>query len=89
MAALLCDTAFVGAFLTENRRRLAATYAGLTAAADAAGIAYHSAAGAMFLWIDLRSALRVPEWVEERVLWQQLCDCGVVLTPGAHHCAHL
>ena len=83
MAALLSDGAFVESFIGENRKRLAATYAGLTAAADAAGIAYSPAAAAMFLWVDLRKELRAPEWREERALWQQLVDCGVVLTPGA------
>ena len=82
VTTLLSDDAFVDAFLRENRRRLATTYAGLAAAADAAGIAYHPASAAMFLWIDLRSALRAPEWQEERMLWQELVTCGVVLTPG-------
>jgi DNA-binding transcriptional MocR family regulator len=83
VTALLHDTAFVTAFLAENRRRMAAAYSGLAAAADAAEIPYTPAAAAMFLWIDLRRELRAPEWAEERALWQQLVDCGVVLTPGA------
>ncbi|KAK9835200.1 hypothetical protein WJX81_005398 [Elliptochloris bilobata] len=82
VAALLSDGEFVEAFVAENCRRMATTYAGLTAAADAAGIAYHPAAAAMFLWIDLRKELRAPQWQEERALWQQLVACGVVLTPG-------
>ena len=83
MTALLSDSAFVQSFISENCKRMAATYAGLTAAADAAGLAYHPAAAAMFLWLDLRKELRAPEWQEERALWQQLVDRGVVLTPGA------
>lgn len=83
MTALLSDSAFVQSFIGENCKRMAATYAGLTAAADAAGLAYHPAAAAMFLWLDLRKELRAPEWQEERALWQQLVDRGVVLTPGA------
>ena len=83
MTALLNDSAFVQSFLGENCKRMAATYAGLTAAADAAGLAYHPATAAMFLWLDLRKELRAPEWQDERVLWQQLVDRGVVLTPGA------
>ena len=83
MTALLSDTAFVARFLTENRRRMAAAYSGLTAAADAAGVPYRPADAAMFLWIDLRRELAAREWPEERALWQQLVDCWVVLTPGA------
>ena len=83
VAALLNDSAFVHSFIGENCKRMAATYAGLTAAADAAGLAYHPAVAAMFLWLDLRKELRAPEWQEERALWQQLVDRGVVLTPGA------
>ena len=82
MTTLLSDAAFVDTFLSENRRRMATTYAGLAVAADAAGIAYRPTSAAMFLWIDLRSALRAPEWQEERMLWQEFVTCGVVLTPG-------
>jgi DNA-binding transcriptional MocR family regulator len=66
------------------RRRLAATYAGLTAALETHQIPYLPADGGIFVLCDLRAHLDEPTFAAEDRLWRRIVeDANVNLTPGA------
>ncbi|GBF93602.1 1-aminocyclopropane-1-carboxylate synthase [Raphidocelis subcapitata] len=84
-AQLFGDAAFMGRFVAENNRRLAASYEALTGALDALPepVPYTPASAAMFLWIDLRAGLREATWEEEDSLWAHMVKSKrLLLTPG-------
>ncbi|CAM9863055.1 unnamed protein product [Phaeothamnion confervicola] len=72
MARLLSDRAFLDAYLAENARRLAASYAVVTARLAYAGVPFTEAAAGMFVWVDLRNFLDAPTWAAERALFLRL-----------------
>jgi len=49
-----------------------------------AEITFTPAAGSVFCWVDLRSALSQPTWKAERQLWEEgfVQRCGFIITPG-------
>lgn len=84
LGALLDDEAFLASYLTEMRRRLAATYAGLTAALETHHIPYLPADGGIFVLCDLRAHLDEPTFAAEDRLWRRIVEeANVNLTPGA------
>ena len=83
VAEILEDEAWVDEFLRQNNAALRASYGRLTAALDAAGVPYLPGGASMFLWVDLRRALPAdPSWSDERELFDNMCEAGIVLTPG-------
>lgn len=83
VAALLSDTAWVGEFLAENRRRLAESATATTKLLAAGGIGYVEPAGGFSLWVDLRPYLPEPTAAGEHVLWQRILRSGRVnILPG-------
>jgi aspartate/methionine/tyrosine aminotransferase len=84
LAALLDDRDFLASYLGEMRRRLAATYAEVTATLDAHRIPYLPAGGGIFVLCDLRAHLDEPTFAAEDRLWRRLVErANVNLTPGA------
>jgi aspartate/methionine/tyrosine aminotransferase len=84
LGELVADTEFVDAYLADMRATLAETYAGVTAALDAAGVPYLPAGGGIFVLCDLRAYLDEPSWAAEDRLWDRIVDeAQVNLTPGS------
>lgn len=82
-AEILSDDAWVRDFLQDNRIALAQSYDQLTAALDSVGVKYLPGGAAMFLWLDLRDALPPSAtWSDERKLFHDMHDRGILLTPG-------
>ncbi|DBA72531.1 TPA: hypothetical protein ACH3X2_010289 [Trebouxia sp. C0005] len=84
IADMLEDLSFVDKYLKENKRRLGSAYDTLAGALIKAGIKFTPAAGSVFCWVDLRSALSQPTWKAERQLWEEgfVQRCGFIITPG-------
>ncbi|KAL0020463.1 hypothetical protein WJX77_007147 [Trebouxia sp. C0004] len=84
IAEMLEDLSFVDKYLKENKRRLGSAYGTLAGALTKAGIKFTPAAGSVFCWVDLRSALSQPTWKAERQLWEEgfVQRCGFIITPG-------
>jgi hypothetical protein len=89
LAALLDDTAWLDAFMAEKNARLRAAHAAVSASLTAAGVPHAPACAGMFVWLDLRCALKDggkgATAADERALWSELFegDARLLLTPGA------
>eukprot|EP00245_Coleochaete_scutata_P018115 TRINITY_DN9250_c0_g2_i1.p1 TRINITY_DN9250_c0_g2~~TRINITY_DN9250_c0_g2_i1.p1 ORF type:complete len:235 (-),score=44.11 TRINITY_DN9250_c0_g2_i1:367-984(-) len=82
LSVMLEDDDFVDTYVSENNKRLKQSYEMLTAALEAAQIKYMPACAAMFCWLDLRDFLSDATFEAERVLWKEILDHRIVLTPG-------
>lgn len=81
---MLADRPWIDAFVAENQRRLGDAYARVTAALEAAGIAYLPGEAGFFFLVDVRRFLAEQTWSAEDALWRRLVDeAKVNLTPGA------
>uniref|UniRef100_A0A7S2DJ65 Aminotransferase class I/classII large domain-containing protein n=1 Tax=Haptolina brevifila TaxID=156173 RepID=A0A7S2DJ65_9EUKA len=82
---ILSDHAFCESFLSTSRQMLGRNYHLLTQHLDEAGVTYVAATGGLFFCLDLRRALPPgnPSFEEEFQLFEELCDAGVVITPGS------
>lgn len=84
LAEMLDDADWTDRFVVDNRAALSASYTALVAALDANDIAHLPGGAAMFAWLDLRQALPASaSWEDERRLFDDMCDNGVLLTPGS------
>jgi len=86
VAEMLLDDAWVDSYLRHNLAELRRSYDLLTSALDAQGVRYLPGGASMFLWLDLRPGLQgaspEPSWEDERRLFHELHERGVLLTPG-------
>lgn len=84
LGEMLSDADWVDGFLSENRLRLANSYAGVTAALDTAGIPYLPGEAGFFFLVDVRPFLDEITWEAEDVLWHRILEeAKVNLTPGS------
>src|SRR5690606_2235249 len=84
LGRLISDRPFVDEYLTNMRRRLAQTYAGVIAALDGHGVAHLPAEAGIFVLCDLRPFLSEQTWEAEHRLWRRILDqANVNLTPGS------
>ncbi|MEM6995223.1 MAG: aminotransferase class I/II-fold pyridoxal phosphate-dependent enzyme [Myxococcota bacterium] len=83
LSSFVGDTPAVDRYVEAMRRDLATAYGRVTAALDAAAIAYLPAEAAFFVVCDLRAHLAEPSRAAERRLWSRLVEeANVNLTPG-------
>ncbi|MFF5207796.1 aminotransferase class I/II-fold pyridoxal phosphate-dependent enzyme [Streptosporangium sp. NPDC000396] len=80
---MLSDEAWVDAFLTTSRSRLASSYTTAAGMLTEAGIAFETAEAGFSIWTDLRPWLDNDSFAAERALWQRLFRTGRVnMLPG-------
>ncbi|WP_329564566.1 aminotransferase class I/II-fold pyridoxal phosphate-dependent enzyme [Kitasatospora sp. NBC_01266] len=83
LAQLLADPGRTAGFLTESRRRLAASYTAAAAELDRHGLRHLPAEAGCSLWLDLRDRLPEPGFDGERRLWRTVFDrLKVNIMPG-------
>lgn len=84
LTEVINDQPFVDSFLEENRQNLYRSYQLLTESLTKHGISFLPANSAMFLWVDLRDALRDggDKWEAESHIFDLMCEEGILLTPG-------
>lgn len=83
LSQFVADTPAVDGWVHRMKADLASTYASVTAALDAQGIAYVPASAAFFLICDLRKFMSEQTRDAERQVWRRLVDeANVNLTPG-------
>jgi aspartate/methionine/tyrosine aminotransferase len=81
---LLADTAWVRAYLTESRARLAASYRATAGLLTASGIRFVPPAAGFSFWLDLRDRLGRADFAAEHELWRRVFDGAKVnILPGA------
>ena len=84
LGELVSDTPWVDDFVAEMRRRLGASYQGVTAALREEEVPYVPAEGGIFVVLDLRGFLSEPTHGAEDELWRRFLDeAEVNLTPGS------
>ncbi|WP_103354545.1 aminotransferase class I/II-fold pyridoxal phosphate-dependent enzyme [Amycolatopsis sp. CA-128772] len=84
LAGLLTDGDWVRGYLDGSRARLAAAYAGVTAALAEAGVPYVPAGAGFSVWLDLRAWLAEPGTPGEHELWRRILDAARVnILPGS------
>jgi 1-aminocyclopropane-1-carboxylate synthase len=72
------------AFRRENHKRLMQRYVALSAVLDRYKIPFLTAQAGLFVWVDLSQflVLNVPPAAQERTLYLELIEFGLLLTPG-------
>lgn len=79
----LSDDAWMEKYFDANRSRLSEAYKKFTGILDDMNIPYMRAEAGFFVWIDLRKWMNGETEEDEMVLWNQLCDARVLLTPAS------
>ncbi|WP_051386151.1 aminotransferase class I/II-fold pyridoxal phosphate-dependent enzyme [Actinokineospora inagensis] len=79
---LLTDDALVARLVTENNRRLAASYEHLAARLTTHRIPHLPATAGFSIWTDLRTTLPEPTVDAETALWQAILRAKVNVLPG-------
>ena len=83
LAAALEAEEATDAFLAANRARLRQAAELVCAGLEEAHVPFVRPEAGMFVWVDLRGALRAQSAEGERALWQELLDSKkLLLTPG-------
>lgn len=83
LTRLFEDEAFIARYIEENRRRLTESYALVVQVLRDANIAFATAYGSLFVWINLKQYLRADSAEAELALWRDIFEqSGVLLTPG-------
>ncbi|MBW2472444.1 MAG: aminotransferase class I/II-fold pyridoxal phosphate-dependent enzyme [Deltaproteobacteria bacterium] len=84
LTTMLEDADWLDRYLTTMRGRLHAAYRASIDVVSSHGFGYTPADGGLFVFADLRSALREPTWEGEDAMWWRIIDeTGVNLTPGS------
>ena len=85
--SVLSDNFWIDNYLKELKLRLKNSYDTLKVALDEMGLIVVNASASIFVFADFSSLLKEQTYDEEKKLWQELVDIGLLFTPGvACHC---
>lgn len=79
---LLSDKDWIDNYLKEMKLRLKTSYDTLQSSLEECGLTVIKAQAAIFAFVDFTSLLKEQTFEEERRLWQELVDVGLLFTPG-------
>ena len=83
LTSLLSNDSFLENYIKENSNNLNKAYNMVSSALSECQIPFVHAVAGMFVWVDLRSLLKISSWTAERNLFEAMFEEeGIVLTPG-------